>query len=78
MLVAVKPGYVIEVLTQVAEGLKPGALVISVAAGITTAAMQAAVADNVAVVRAMPKHPRNRRFVRLPASLRGRGCRQSS
>jgi pyrroline-5-carboxylate reductase len=57
VLVAVKPGYVIEVLTQVAEGLKPGALVISVAAGITTAAMQAAVADNVAVVRAMPNTP---------------------
>jgi pyrroline-5-carboxylate reductase len=57
VLVAVKPGYVIEVLTQVAEGLKPGSLVISVAAGITTAAMQAAVADNVAVVRAMPNTP---------------------
>lgn len=57
VLVAVKPGYVIEVLTQVASNLKPGSLVISVAAGITTAAMQAAVADNVAVVRAMPNTP---------------------
>lgn len=57
VLVAVKPGYVIEVLAQVAGNLKPGALVISVAAGITTSAMQAAVADNVAVVRAMPNTP---------------------
>jgi len=57
VLVAVKPGYVIEVLTEVADNLKPGSLVISVAAGITTAAMQAAVADNVAVVRAMPNTP---------------------
>ena len=57
VLVAVKPAYVIEVLNQVAANLKPGALVVSVAAGITTAAMQAAVADNVAVVRAMPNTP---------------------
>jgi pyrroline-5-carboxylate reductase len=57
VLVAVKPGYVIEVLNEIAANLKPGSLVISVAAGITTAAMQAAVADNVAVVRAMPNTP---------------------
>lgn len=57
VLLAVKPAYIIEVLTQVAESLKPGALVISVAAGITTAAMQAVVPENVAVVRAMPNTP---------------------
>lgn len=57
VLLAVKPAYIIEVLTQVAGNLKPGSLVVSVAAGITTAAMQAAVADNVAVVRAMPNTP---------------------
>ena len=57
VLLAVKPAYVIEVLTQVAESLKPGALVVSVAAGITTAAMEDAVAENVAVVRAMPNTP---------------------
>jgi pyrroline-5-carboxylate reductase len=57
VLVAVKPSYVIEVLNEVAANLKPYSLVISVAAGITTAAMQAAVADNVAVVRAMPNTP---------------------
>ncbi|MFM5951199.1 MAG: pyrroline-5-carboxylate reductase [Micrococcales bacterium] len=57
VLLAVKPAYIIEVLTQVAESLKPGALVISVAAGISTAAMQAAVPENVAVVRAMPNTP---------------------
>ena len=57
VLLAVKPAYIIEVLTQVAGNLKPGSLVVSAAAGITTAAMQAAVADNVAVVRAMPNTP---------------------
>jgi pyrroline-5-carboxylate reductase len=55
VLVGVKPGYVVEVLTEVAGLLKANALVISVAAGITTAAMEAAVSN--AVVRAMPNTP---------------------
>jgi pyrroline-5-carboxylate reductase len=55
VLVGVKPGYVVEVLTEVAGSLKADALIISVAAGITTAAMESAV--NNAVVRAMPNTP---------------------
>ena len=57
VLVAVKPAYVTEVLAEVAKTIKPSALVISVAAGITTAAMEAALPAEVAVVRAMPNTP---------------------
>ena len=57
VLVAVKPAYVTQVLGEVASGLKSNALVISVAAGITTAAMQAVLPQGVAVVRAMPNTP---------------------
>ena len=57
VLVAVKPAYVTRTLAEVAENLDDNALVISVAAGITTAAMEAAVPDDVTVVRAMPNTP---------------------
>lgn len=57
VLVAVKPSYVVEVLKQAASKLQPDALVISVAGGITTASMEAAVPTNVAVIRAMPNTP---------------------
>ncbi len=57
VLVAVKPMYVTEVLAQVASSLRSDALIISVAAGITTAAMQAEVAETIAVIRAMPNTP---------------------
>lgn len=57
ILVAVKPAYVVEVLNEVSENLKAGSLVISVAAGITTASMEAAVPSSVAVVRSMPNTP---------------------
>jgi pyrroline-5-carboxylate reductase len=57
VLVAVKPAYVVEVLKEVSANLAPDALVISVAAGITTASMEVAVPEGVAVVRAMPNTP---------------------
>lgn len=57
VLVAVKPAYVTQVLAEVADNLDDNALVISVAAGITTAAMQAVLPTDVAVVRAMPNTP---------------------
>lgn len=57
VLLAVKPAYVIEVLAELAPSLRPDALVISVAAGITTDAMQAAVPSTVAVIRSMPNTP---------------------
>jgi pyrroline-5-carboxylate reductase len=57
VLVAVKPAYVTQVLKEVADNLDDNALVISVAAGITTEAMQSVLPEDVAVVRAMPNTP---------------------
>jgi len=58
IIVAVKPAYVIETLEHLrAPQLKAEALVISVAAGITTDAMQAALPQGNAVIRAMPNTP---------------------
>lgn len=57
VLVAVKPAYVVEVLKEASSKLKDNALVISVAAGITTDAMEAALPNTVAVVRSMPNTP---------------------
>jgi pyrroline-5-carboxylate reductase len=57
VLVAVKPAYVVEVLKETAVNLKSGSLVISVAAGITTASIESAVPGSVAVVRSMPNTP---------------------
>ncbi|MFM5904877.1 MAG: pyrroline-5-carboxylate reductase [Micrococcales bacterium] len=57
VLVAVKPMYVIETLKQVSPELQQNALVISVAAGITLAAMQDAVPETIGVIRSMPNTP---------------------
>ena len=58
IILAVKPAYVIETLKQLrTPQLKADALVISVAAGITTEAMQAALPQGNAVIRAMPNTP---------------------
>ena len=57
VVVAVKPAYVVEVLKEASQKLHADALVISVAAGITTASMEAAVPASVAVVRSMPNTP---------------------
>ena len=57
VLVAVKPAYVVEVLKDAALKLHEQATVISVAAGITTAAMEAVVPASVAVIRSMPNTP---------------------
>ncbi len=55
VLVGVKPAMVADTLAEIAPALEPDALVISVAAGITTATMEAAVPN--AVLRAMPNTP---------------------
>lgn len=57
VLVAVKPAYVASTLAEVAEHLNPNALIISVAAGITNATMEAAVPASVRVIRSMPNTP---------------------
>ena len=76
VLVAVKPGYVLEVLAEITGALKPKALVISVAAGITTNAMQNVLPDSVAVIRSMPNTPAivSRAVTGLAAGTRATGA----
>ena len=57
VILAVKPNMILETLHEVAAVLKPDCLVVSVAAGITTAAMEEQLSGNEAVVRAMPNTP---------------------
>lgn len=55
VVLGVKPYDIVSVVSGL--GLQPGQLVVSLAAGITTAAIEAAVAGGVAVVRVMPNTP---------------------
>jgi pyrroline-5-carboxylate reductase len=57
LLIGVKPGKVLETLMEIKDTVKDGALVVSVAAGITTSAMEEAVGSKVSVIRAMPNTP---------------------
>jgi pyrroline-5-carboxylate reductase len=57
VLICVKPAYVTEVLADIADSLDDNALIISVAAGVTTAAMEKVLPEDVGVVRAMPNTP---------------------
>lgn len=55
VVLGVKPAQIVDVLRELAPSLAPDAVVISVAAGITTVTMEAAVPNP--VVRAMPNTP---------------------
>lgn len=57
VVLAVKPNQILSVLAEISSAIKPGALVISIAAGIETSAMQALIDPSCAVVRAMPNTP---------------------
>jgi pyrroline-5-carboxylate reductase len=57
VVIAVKPYAVLPMLQDIASALRPGAVVVSLAAGITTAQMEAVVPDGVSVVRVMPNTP---------------------
>jgi len=57
LVVAVKPQQLDDLLEGAAPSVRPGALVVSVAAGVTTARLAAALPEGVAVVRAMPNTP---------------------
>ena len=57
VLLVVKPQDMGDVLAEVGSSLRPGTLVVSLAAGITTAFIEARVPDGVPVVRAMPNTP---------------------
>lgn len=57
VMLAVKPWLIHDVLRDIAADLEPDAIVVSVAAGVTTDSMQALVPAGVSVVRAMPNTP---------------------
>lgn len=57
VLLCVKPQILFDVIAPVAEGFGPGRLVISVAAGVTLAALEGALPGRTPVVRAMPNTP---------------------
>lgn len=57
VILAVKPWMILDLLREVADVLAPNTLVVSVAAGVTTASMIAALPEGVAVLRAMPNTP---------------------
>ena len=53
----VKPQDMADVLAEIAPEMRPGQLIVSLAAGITTAFIESRVPDGVAVVRVMPNTP---------------------
>ena len=57
VLIAVKPAMVPDVLREIASQLRPDTILVSVAAGVTTATMEALLPESVAVVRTMPNTP---------------------
>lgn len=57
VMLGVKPAMVAEVLREVAADIEPGAVVVSLAAGVTIASMQDALGRAFPVVRAMPNTP---------------------
>ena len=57
LLLAVKPYQLVSVLTEIREALSPGCLVVSVAAGVPTSALEAVLPDGQAVLRVLPNTP---------------------
>lgn len=57
VLIGVKPLMVPDLLREIAPTLRPGAIVVSLAAGVTTQTFESIVGDGVAVVRSMPNTP---------------------
>ncbi|HQZ47996.1 MAG TPA: pyrroline-5-carboxylate reductase [Microbacteriaceae bacterium] len=57
VLIGVKPAMVPDLLRELAPSLRPGTIVVSLAAGVTIATYEAIVGRDVAVVRSMPNTP---------------------
>ncbi len=57
VIVAVKPAMVPAVLNEIVSALRPDAIVVSVAAGVTVEAMERALPAPISVLRAMPNTP---------------------
>jgi pyrroline-5-carboxylate reductase len=57
VVVAVKPAMVPDLLDEIAGSLEPGAIVVSVAAGVTVATFESRLPESVSVIRTMPNTP---------------------
>ena len=57
VLLGVKPNQISTLAADIASALKPGALMISIAASVKTSAIEDAVGGEIAVIRAMPNTP---------------------
>ena len=57
VLVGVKPVMVPDLLREIAPALRPGTIVVSLAAGVTIATFEEILGDGVAVLRSMPNTP---------------------
>jgi pyrroline-5-carboxylate reductase len=57
VIIGVKPAMVADVLDEIADSLEPNAIIVSVAAGVTTQTMEAHLPSGQAVVRTMPNTP---------------------
>lgn len=57
VLIAVKPAMVPDLLDEISPALAEGAIVVSVAAGVTTTTMEAHLPTHVSVIRTMPNTP---------------------
>lgn len=57
VIVAVKPAMVPDLLREISSSLTPGAVIVSVAAGVTIATFESLLPASVSVVRSMPNTP---------------------
>jgi len=57
VLVGVKPAMVPDLLRELAPSLRPGAIVVSVAAGVTIATFESILGEGMPVIRTMPNTP---------------------
>ncbi|GAA1961343.1 pyrroline-5-carboxylate reductase [Microbacterium deminutum] len=57
VLIGVKPAMVPDLLREIAPHLRPGAIVVSLAAGVTLERFESILGDDVAVLRSMPNTP---------------------
>lgn len=57
VLIGVKPVMVVDLLREIAPALRPGTIVVSLAAGVTIATFESIVGDGIPVIRSMPNTP---------------------
>ena len=57
VLIGVKPVMVPDLLREIAPALRPGTIIVSLAAGVTVATFESIVGDGIPVIRTMPNTP---------------------